>query len=55
MNFRGNFYCHSLATVVVDINMKTLKRNGILEYNRLRLFTRKLFKIKVPQNLAIPL
>ena len=28
--FRGNFYCHSLATVAVDINVETLKGNGIL-------------------------
>ena len=55
--FGGNFYCLSLATVAVSINMETLKRNGILssqfaqnisearffkKYNMLRLFTRKL-------------
>ena len=28
--FRGNFYCLSPATVAVDINVKTLKGNGIL-------------------------
>ena len=28
--FRGNFYCLNLATVAVDINVKTLKGNGIL-------------------------
>ena len=28
--FRGKFYCLSLATVAVDINVKTLKENGIL-------------------------
>ena len=28
--FSGNFYCHGLATVAVDINVETLKRNGIL-------------------------
>ena len=28
--FRANFYCHSLATVAVGINVKTLKGNGIL-------------------------
>ena len=28
--FRGNFYCLSLAVVAVKINVKTLKRNGIL-------------------------
>ena len=28
--FRGNFYCLSLATVAVDINVETLKGNGIL-------------------------
>ena len=28
--FRGNFYCLSLATVAVDVNVETLKRNGIL-------------------------
>ena len=28
--FRGSSYCHSLATVAVDMNVKTLKGNGIL-------------------------
>ena len=28
--FRGKFYCLSLATVAVDINVETLKGNGIL-------------------------
>ena len=28
--FRGKFYCLSLATVAVDINVETLKQNGIL-------------------------
>ena len=28
--FRGKFYCLSLATVAVDINVETLKENGIL-------------------------
>ena len=28
--FRGKFYYLSLATVVVDINVKTLKEKGIL-------------------------
>ena len=28
--FRGNFYCLSLTTVAVDINVETLKGNGIL-------------------------
>ena len=28
--FRGNFYCLSLAIIAVDINVETLKRNGIL-------------------------
>ena len=28
--FRGKFYCLSLATVAVDISVKTLKDNGIL-------------------------
>ena len=28
--FRGNFNCHSVATVAVNINVKTLKGNGIL-------------------------
>ena len=28
--FRGKFYCLSLATVAVDIDVKTLKENGIL-------------------------
>ena len=28
--FRGKFYCLSLATVTVDINVETLKENGIL-------------------------
>ena len=28
--FRENFYCLSLAVVAVDINVETLKRNGIL-------------------------
>ena len=28
--FRGKFYCLSLAIVAVDINVETLKRNGIL-------------------------
>ena len=28
--FSGNFYCLSLTTVAVDINMETLKGNGIL-------------------------
>ena len=28
--FRGNFYCLNLATVAVDINVETLKGNGIL-------------------------
>ena len=28
--FRENFYCHGLAAVAVDINVETLKRNGIL-------------------------
>ena len=28
--FRGKFYCLSLATVAVDINVKTLIENGIL-------------------------
>ena len=28
--FRGNFYCLSLAIVAVDINVETLKGNGIL-------------------------
>ena len=29
-NFRGTFYCLSLATVDVDSNARTLKENGIL-------------------------
>ena len=28
--FRGNFYCNSLATVTLNINVKTLTWNGIL-------------------------
>ena len=28
--FRGNFCCLSLATVAVDVNVETLKGNGIL-------------------------
>ena len=28
--FRENFYCLSLAAVAVDINVETLKENGIL-------------------------
>ena len=28
--FRGNFDCHSLPTVAVDINVETLKGNGIM-------------------------
>ena len=28
--FRGNFYCLSLSIIAVDINVETLKRNGIL-------------------------
>ena len=28
--FRGKFYCLSLATVALDINVKTLNKNGIL-------------------------
>ena len=28
--FRENFYCLSLAIVAVDINVETLKGNGIL-------------------------
>ena len=28
--FRGNFYCLSLATVAVDINVETLKGNRVL-------------------------
>ena len=28
--FRGKFYCLSLTTVAVDINVKSLKENGIL-------------------------
>ena len=28
--FKGNFYCNNLATVAVDINVETLKWNGIL-------------------------
>ena len=28
--FRGKLYCLSLATVAVDINVKTLNKNGIL-------------------------
>ena len=28
--FRGKFYCLCLVTVAVDINVKTLKENGIL-------------------------
>ena len=28
--FRGNFYCLSIAVIAVDINVETLKRNGIL-------------------------
>ena len=28
--FRGKFYCLILGTVFVDINVKTLKENGIL-------------------------
>ena len=27
--FRGKFYCLSLVTVAVDINVETLKENGI--------------------------
>ena len=27
--FRGKFYCFSLTTVAVDINVKTLNENGI--------------------------
>ena len=27
---RGKFYCLSLATIAVDINVETLKQNGIL-------------------------
>ena len=66
--FRGNFYCHILATVAVDINVKTLKGNGILlpqftqnvvEARFLRNITGwdflqvNWFKIKVSRNLAI--
>ena len=66
--FRGKFYCLSLVTAAVDINVETLKENGILlsqfaqnivethffkKYNRLRLFTRKLVKNKVSRNLPI--
>ena len=28
--FRGNIYCLSIAVIAVDINVETLKRNGIL-------------------------
>ena len=28
--FRAKFYCLSLATIAVDINVETLKENGIL-------------------------
>ena len=28
--FRGKFYCLSIANVAVDINVETLKENGIL-------------------------
>ena len=28
--FRGNIYCLSVAIIAVDINVETLKRNGIL-------------------------
>ena len=28
--FRGKFYCLSFATAAVDINVETLKENGIL-------------------------
>ena len=34
--FRGKF-CHSLAAVAADINVKTLKENGIPLYSLLRM------------------
>ena len=53
--FRGHFYCLSLATVAVDINVETLKWNSLItisskccrssffkKSNRLRLLIRKL-------------
>ena len=66
--FRGNFYCRSLAIVAADINVETLKRNGILlsqfpqnfvGAHFLRNITGwdyllgKWFKIKVSRNLTI--
>ena len=35
--FRGKFYCLSLATVAVDINVKTLKRMEFCCHNLLRM------------------
>ena len=62
------FYCLSLPTVVDDINVETLKENGILlslfakhlveawflkKCNRLRLFTRKVVSNKVSKILYL--
>ena len=62
--FRGKFYCICVATVAVDINVETLKENGILlsqvaqnivEVHFLRNVTDwdyllgNLFKIKFPE------
>ena len=66
--FRGNFYWHSLPTVVVDINVETLKGNGIMlsQFAQNTVEARfsgnvtgwdyllgNWFKIKVSRNLAI--
>ena len=66
--FRGNFYWHSLPTVAVDINVETLKGNGIMlsQFAQNTVEARfsgnvtgwdyllgNWFKIKVSRNLAI--
>ena len=47
--FRGNFYCLSLSIIAVDINVETLKRNGILLS---QLFAQKVVETRFLKNIT---
>ena len=47
--FRGNIYCLSLAIIAVDINVETLKRNGILLS---QLFAQKVVETRFLKNIT---
>ena len=47
--FRGNIYCLSVAIIAVDINVETLKRNGILLS---QLFAQKVVETRFLKNIT---